>query len=207
MLRRVHTLMVLSWLAIPGFAVSGLAVSGWAGSAWGQDTPPAPSAVGVIDAISYSPIPAGAGFATQANDSTALTNDALQRVNDALGRKGYRVDNQSNLVLQVETQLVRGVKQDTPVGELTANNNEAVVQGKLYSSTQNSLLNPQRPISSGSGAYRINLSVYDKTNGLYVWRGSINRSDPTVDIEKASDEMVPALLEYLGKTEKPAVAP
>ena len=204
MLRRVHTLLVLSWLAVPGLSVSGLALSGLGASAWGQDTPPAASPVGVIDSISYSPIPDGAAFVTQANDSTALTNDALERVNAALARKGYQINNRSNLVLSVETQLVRGVKQDTPVGQLTANNNEAVVQGKLYSSTQNSLLNPQRPISSGSGAYRINLSVYDKTNGLYVWRGSINRSDPSMDINLASDDMVPALIGYLGKTEKPA---
>ena len=202
MLRRVHALMVLSWLAIPG-----LAVPGFTGAAWGQDAPPEPSAVGVIDAVSYSPIPAGAGFATQANDSTALTSDTLQRVNDSLGQKGYRVDNHSNLVLQVETQLVRGVKQDTPVGQLTATNNGAVVEGKLYSSTQNSLLNPQRPMVSGTSAYRINLSVYDRTNGIYVWRGSINRSDASIDVDKASDAMVPALLDYLGKTEKPAVAP
>jgi hypothetical protein len=200
MLRRIQEIVILSWLVAPGL------VAGVGASAWAQDAVPAeaPSVIGVIDAVAYTPIPAGAGFATQSNDNTALTDDALQRVNETLGQKGYRIDNQANLVLSVETQLVRGVAQDTPVGELLANNDVAIVQGKLYSSTQNSLLNPQRPVASGDGIYRIKLAVYDRSNGLYVWRGSINRTDPTVDIGKASAEMVPALLEYLGKTEKPA---
>ena len=196
MLRRVRAVVILGWAVVPALV----------GPAWSQDDAAAgtPSPVGTVEAVSYSPIPAGAGLATQANDSSALTDDALRRVNATLSGRGYRVDNKSNLVLTVETQLVRGVRQDTPVGQLTATNNVAIVQGKLYSSTQNSLLNPTRPISSEAGIYRINLSVYDRTTGIYVWRGSINRSDPSVDIDKAGDQMVPALLDYLGKTEKPA---
>lgn len=159
---------------------------------------------GRIEAVAYSPIANGAGFSIQANDNTALTDDTLRRVNDAISRAGYLADSHANLVMTVETQLVRGVRQDTPVGELSANNDEAIVQGKLYSSTQNSLLNPQRPISSADGIFRISVSVYDRTSGIYVWRGSISRSDPSMDIDKAAAQMVPALMSYLGKTEKPA---
>jgi hypothetical protein len=183
-------------------SIAFLGLAAFCAPAGAQDGAPPP--VGTIEAIAYAPIPDGAVFTLQANDNTALTDDTMRRVSEAVTRAGYRLEPKAELVMSVETQLVRGVRQDTPVGELTATNNEAIVQGKLYSSTQNSLLNPQRPVNSAAGIFRIRVSVYNRTTGLYVWRGSINRSDPSMDINLASDDMVPALIGYLGKTEKPA---
>ncbi len=181
-------------------AICGLAA--FCAQAGAEDAAPQP--IGTVQAVAYSPIAEGAAFTLQANDNTALTDDTLRRVSDAVTQAGYRLEPKADLVMSVETQLVRGVRQDTPVGELSATNNEAIVQGKLYSSTQNSLLNPQRPITSTEGIFRITVSVYDRTSGLYVWRGTVDRSDSSMDINLASDDMVPALIGYLGKTVKPA---
>ena len=87
---------------------------------------------------------------------------------------------------------MRGDKQDDPLGQVHANNDEAAVQARLFSTSQNSLLNPQRPIGSPDRTYRISLAVYDRKSGLYVWRGSAMRNDPNLDVTQASNEMIAA---------------
>jgi hypothetical protein len=155
---------------------------------------PAPS----IQAIDYAPIPAGAAFDVQADDD--LSQDAIERVQSELVNHGYAAQDQGALVMVIETDLVRGDKQDDPFGQVHANNDEAAVQARLFSTSQNSLLNPQQPIGSADRTYRINVSIYDRQSGLYVWRGSAMRSDPNLDLTQASNEMISALIGAVGKT-------
>jgi hypothetical protein len=103
----------------------------------------------------------------------------------------------------VETNLVRGQKQDDPLGQAYADNNGAKVQARLFSTNQNSLLNPQQNIGSADRLYRISVSVYDRASGLYIWRGSVMRNDPDLDVNKASNEMVAELIATLGRTVHP----
>ena len=69
---------------------------------------------------------------------------------------------------------------------------------------QNSLLNPQQPIGSAERTYRINVAIYDRNSGLYVWRGTAMRNDPNLDVDQASNEMISALIGAVGKTVTPA---
>jgi hypothetical protein len=140
------------------------------------------------------------------NNDTELDQEALDLVNQALVGRGYSVDTAGSLVMVVETDLVRGQKQDDPLGQAYADNNGAKVQARLFSTSQNSLLNPQQPIGSADRLFRISLSVYDRASGLYVWRGSVMRNDPDLDVNKASNEMVAALIATLGRTVHPAPA-
>ncbi|HVT53497.1 MAG TPA: hypothetical protein VHE77_18085 [Dongiaceae bacterium] len=167
----------------------------------GQAEPPAS-----VQAVSYAPIAPGAQFETQMNNDTELDQEALDLVNQALVGRGYSVDTAGSLVMVVETDLVRGQKQDDPLGQAYADNNGAKVQARLFSTSQNSLLNPQQPIGSADRLFRISLSVYDRASGLYVWRGSVMRNDPDLDVNKASNEMVAALIATLGRTVHPAPA-
>ena len=176
-------------------------------AAWAQAATPAPAAKPDVQAVAYAPIPAGARFETQANDDSELNQEALEKVNAELAGRGYAVAGGAGLVMVIETDLVRGQRQDDPLGQAFANNDEAKVQARLFSSSQNSLLNPQQPIGSADRIYRISVSVYNRASGLYVWRGSVSRSDPDLDVNQASNEMIMALMATVGKSVKGTPAP
>jgi hypothetical protein len=174
----------------------------------------------VVSAMSYSPIPPGSSFDTQANDDTAMDHDTVERVNAGLAERGYKVAPSAPYVMIVEADLVRSARQDSPgygqgygfstdggtrfdrLGYGSATDSDRRYDGRLYSKSQTSLLNPNPPVDTSNRTYRISLSVYDRQSGLYVWRGSVNRSDPNLDVNQASVEMVAALLTHLGQTVK-----
>jgi hypothetical protein len=155
-----------------------------------------------IQAVDYAPVPAGSVFEVQADDD--LSQDAVERVQAELANNGYAAQDQAPLVMVIETDLVRGQKQDDPFGQVRANDDEAAVQARLFSTSQNSLLNPQQPVGSADRLYRINVSIYDRQSGLYVWRGTAMRSDPNLDVTQASNEMISALIGAVGKNVAPA---
>jgi hypothetical protein len=167
----------------------------------------APTPKPEIQAVDYAPIPAGSRFEIQSNDDTELNQEAVQRVNAELANRGYGAESGAPLVLVVETDLVRGAKQDDPLGQVYADNDGAKVQARLFSTSQNSLLNPQETIGPADRLYRINLAVYDRASGLYVWRGSAMRNDPNLDVTEASNEMIATLVGAIGKSVKPPVQP
>ena len=172
------------------------------GEASAQAAAPLPESGPHIQAVDYAPVPAGSTFEVQADDE--LSQDAGERVRSELANHGYASDDQASLVMVIDTDLVRGEKQDDPFGQVRANNDEAEMQARLFSTSQNSLLNPQQPIGSAERTYRINVSIYDRNSGLYVWRGSAMRNDPNLDVDQAGDEMISALIGSVGKTVAPA---
>jgi hypothetical protein len=156
-----------------------------------------------VQAVDYAPIPAGSVFEIQSNDNDELNQDMIERVQGELANHGYAAQDDASLVMIIETDLVRGAKQDDPLGQVHADNDGAAVQARLFSTSQNSLLNPQRPIGSPDRTYRISVSVYDRKSGLYVWRGTAMRSDPNLDLTQASNEMISALIGTVGKSVTP----
>jgi hypothetical protein len=156
-----------------------------------------------IQAVDYAPVPAGSTFEVQADDD--LSQDAIERVRAELANHGYASQDESSLVMVIETDLIRGQKQDDPFGQVraNANNDEAAVQARLFSTSQNSLLNPQQPVGSADRLYRISVSIYDRQSGLYVWRGTAMRNDPNLDVTQASNEMISALIGAVGTNVAP----
>lgn len=192
--------------ALRNSVVAGALLFAATGIAGAQSSSDPPEPAKSVQAVAYGPIAAGSQFETQMNNDTELDQEALDLVNQALVGRGYGVDSAAPLVMVVETNLVRGQKQDDPLGQAYADNNGAKVQARLFSSNGNSILNPQQPIGPSDRLYRISLSVYNRASGLYIWRGSIMRNDPDLDVNKASNEMVAALIATLGRTVKPAPA-
>lgn len=182
---------------------SGLLLATMVSSGAQSASPAAPATTpdAVIQAVSYNAIPAGARFETQINDDSELNQETLSLVNQTLAGRGYGVDTGAPLVMVVDTDLVRGQKQDDPFGQSTSERNEG--SSRLFSSSQNSLLNPEQPIASSDRIFRINLAVYDRASGLYVWRGSAVRSNSDLDVSKASNQMVSELVGYLGRSVQP----
>ena len=156
-----------------------------------------------IQAVDYAPIPAGSAFEVQTNDDDELNQEMIERVQSELANHGYAAGDEASLVMVIEADLIRGDKQDDPLGQVHADNNDAAVQARLFSTSQNSLLNPQRPIGSPDRTYRISLAIYDRKSGLYVWRGSAMRNDPNLDVTQASNEMIAALIGAVGKSVQP----
>jgi hypothetical protein len=189
---------------LPAALLAALALAS-AGQALAQAA--APARKPQVQSIAYGPIPPGARFETQVNDDSELNQEALQRVNAALTGRGYAVAADADLVMVIESALVRGQKQDDPLGQVHADNQGAEVQARLFSTAQNSLLNPQQPIGPADRLYRINLSVYNRASGLYIWRGSATRSDPDIDVSQAGNEMVSELIAAIGKTVNPPAQP
>ena len=194
----------LSSQALPSLSAVALAtvLSLASGEAMAQAAASSPDPGPSIQAVDYAPIPAGSIFEVQADDE--LSQDAIERVQAELANHGYAAQDQASLVMVIDTDLVRGQKQDDPFGQAHANNDEAAVQARLFSTSQNSLLNPQQPIGSADRTYRINVSIYDRNSGLYVWRGTAMRNDPNLDVDQASNEMIGALIGSVGKTVAPA---
>jgi hypothetical protein len=188
--------------AFPSVAALVLGLGLASGQALAQAAASLPEPGPSIQAVDYAPIPAGSVFEVQADDD--LSQDAVERVQAELANHGYAAQDAGPLVMVIESDLVRGDKQDDPFGQVHANNDEAAVQARLFSTSQNSLLNPQQPIGSPDRTYRINVSIYDRQSGLYVWRGSAMRNDPNLDVTQASNEMISALIGAVGKTVQPA---
>jgi hypothetical protein len=196
--------MPLSRRRLPGSGALALAaaLSLAAGHAFGQAATQQPDPAPSIQAVGYAPVPVGAAFEVQADD--ALSQDAVERVRAELANHGYAAEDQAPLVMVLESDLIRAERQDDPFGQVHADNDEAEVRARLFSTTQNSLLNPQQPIGSADRAYRINISIYDRKTGLYVWRGSAMRNNPNLDVVQAGNEMIGALIGAIGKTVTPA---
>jgi hypothetical protein len=195
------TLMQRRFPSVGALALT-IGLSFASGNAQAQAAASLPEPGPSIQAVGYAPIPAGSIFEVQADDE--LSQDAVERVEAELANHGYASQDQASLVMVVDTDLVRGQKQDDPFGQVRANNDDASVNARLFSTSQNSLLNPQQPIGSADRIYRINVSVYDRNSGLYVWRGTAMRNDPNLDVAQASNEMISALIGAVGKTVAPA---
>jgi hypothetical protein len=195
------TLMPRRFATVSALALAaGLSLA--SGDALAQAAAALPESGPNVQTVDYAPIPAGSIFEVQADDE--LSQDAVERVQSELANHGYAAQDRASLVMVIDTDLVRGEKQDDPFGQVRANNDEAEMQARLFSTSQNSLLNPQQPIGSAERTYRINVAIYDRNSGLYVWRGTAMRNDPNLDVDQASNEMISALIGAVGKTVTPA---
>jgi hypothetical protein len=195
--------MTLMQRLFPALMLAG-GLSCASGEALAQAAASLPESSPHIQAVDYAPVPAGAIFEVQADDE--LSQDAVERVRSELANHGYASQEQASLVRVIESDLIRGEKQDDPFGQVHANNDKAEMQARLFSTSQNSLLNPQQPIGSAERTYRISVSIYDRKSGLYVWRGTAMRNDPNLDVDQAGNEMISALIGSVGKTVAPTAA-
>ncbi len=190
--------------AFPSAAVLAVGLTMGSGAVFAQAAASLPVSGSSVQAVDYAPVPAGSVFEVQTNDDDELNQDMIERVQSELANHGYAAQDEASLVMVIEADLIRGEKQDDPLGQVHADNDDAAVQARLFSTSQNSLLNPQRPIGSPDRTYRISLAVYDRKSGLYVWRGSAMRNDPNLDVTQASNEMIAALIGAVGKSVGPA---
>lgn len=160
----------------------------------------------VINAVAYQPIPPGAVLETQPETQSQMDEDAWRMVDGDLGGRGYTIGSEGNLVLTVATQLTSRISADQSVGEVNAKKTDPK-NAALFSTEGNTLLNPRDPVNTTDRTFRINLTVYDRSSGHYVWRGSAERADASIDPATALREMLPALLDRLGENASGVTVP
>ncbi len=92
-----------------------------------------------------------------------------------------------------------GCRRICPVSDVNARKSDPK-NASLFSTGGGTLLNPADPINTTDRVFRVNMTVYDRPTGHYVWRGTAQRGDANVDPATAMREMVPALLDHFGET-------
>lgn len=196
-------------------ALAALIFAQTAGSAtWAQtqveQSAPAPDqlppvGVGNLNAKDYAPIAAGSGFDTVVQDptnldSSSLDNTILERVNRELVARGYHVDHNAAMVMLVDGDLVRGTSKDAVVDKIKGiGGQQDDHQGNVFSTNGNTLLTQAVP-DNHPNTFRINLSIYDRGTGTYLWRGSMERGTSDLTPDKATDHMVPPLVGMIGQS-------
>lgn len=159
-----------------------------------------------IDAVSYQPIPPGAALQTQPETQSQMDDDAWQQVDADLKGRGYAIGGDGDLVVTVATQLVSRLNADQSVGDVNAKKRDPK-NSALFSTEGGTLLNPNDPINTTDRVFRLNLTVYDRPSGHYVWRGTVERADASIDPATALREMLPALLDHFGETAEAVTVP
>lgn len=176
-----------------------------------QSNQPLPLGVGILNAKDYQPIAPGSGFDTVVQDPTnldnaTLDNSILDRVNRELVTRGYRVDHDAPLVMLVDGDLVRGASKDAVVDKIKGISGQNDHQGNVFSTNGNTLLTKAVP-DNHPNTFRINLSIYDRNTGIYLWRGSMERGTSDLTPDKATERMVPPLVGTIGKSEQDRTIP
>lgn len=165
----------------------------------------APANLAVIQSVAYAPIPPGARIVTQPETQGEMDDTAWRLANDDLAARGYQVGNDGDLVFTVETQLVDRLSTDRPQQSLVAGS--AVAEGMQYSTNEQTLLNPEAPLNRNDRIFRVNVTVYDRANGSFLWRGSAERETAEIDPNTALKLMLPALLDHFGENASSVAVP
>jgi hypothetical protein len=179
------------------------------------------NAVAIASATTYTPIAADAALDVSTADSSELASNAVELTSGTLKQSGYTISRDAPYALDVTAVLVRGVGQEQNVpranqgttrgdGYTNPENNTApadsLTQGNFFDNTRGAFLSPAEP-QRGGHLLRVTLSVYDRKNGLYVWRGQVERDSLEVDVDSSMQQMVPALLAHFGETLAPTAIP
>ncbi len=172
-----------------------------------------PAAVATASAISYAAIPADAALDIVPATDTELANQAVEITLKATSAQGHAQSRDAVYVMSVDAVLIRAVGQDaglarpqegTKRGDQYTNydqsqSGEPLTRGNLFSSENGALLSPAQP-QTGGHLLRVSYEVYSRENGLYVWRGQIERDSLGVGPDASLEQMIPALLAHFGAT-------
>jgi hypothetical protein len=178
------------------------------------------NAVAIVSATTYTPIPAGAALDVSSADRSQLAGNAVELTSGTLKQGGYTISRDAPYALDVTAVLIRGVGQEQNVpranqgstrgdGYTNPENTapgDSLTQGNFFDNTRGAFLSPAEP-QRGGHLLRVTLSVYDRKNGLYVWRGQVERDSLEVAVDSSMQQMVPALLAHFGESLPPVAVP
>lgn len=179
---------------------------------------PAPNALaqyaeeGVLNAVSYHPLPAGQPLAVRPLDNSDENLEILAEFERVLREQGYTIHPESPLVLTFDTEDRIGAWSDDGRRTVLELEGSGGVIGRDSARARFNIFDSQRGgiVNEGEGGngvvtpsqYRLNVAIEEKGGGERLWQGWA-----TADLQQNSGTalvkaMVPALVRSLGETIK-----
>jgi hypothetical protein len=154
-----------------------------------------------VYAVAYRPIPEGVTLQVRARGGSDLDMKAKQAAERSLTETGYVFSTDAALVLTVDTATEVENIETGAFGSTQMSQNEAEISFNVWSSQQSSILQGRRTGVTGRMQYRIEMTVYSRVNGQYLWRGTVTTATGPAGALTATGPMVDRLLESLGESE------
>ncbi len=176
-------------------------------------TAPAVHADGLLNAVSFQPLPQGAALFVRPLDNSDQ-NIALQaEFERELKQKGFTVSKDASLIFSFETRDAAGSWTGggpNPFVELSNNHDQSGVNApqvrfNLFNSNRGGILNPARKDRTRTvtpSRFRIDVTIDDRTNGKRLWQGWSTDDISIWTIRSMSMSMIPAIVNGMGKTVK-----
>jgi hypothetical protein len=167
---------------------------------------------GVLNAVSYLPLPRGAAIAVRPLDDTDDNLILQHEFEQRLRAQGYVVSADAALVLTFETRNEIGAWSDAgqrrPLelkqSRAASGIQDPQVQLNLYDSSRGGVFNEGRGRTAITtpGRYRLDASIDDRTNGQRLWQGWSVADLGAFDSLQLTRAMVPAIVGSVGQTLK-----
>ncbi len=167
---------------------------------------------GVLNAVSYLPMPGGASIAVRPLDDTDDNLILQHEFERRLRAQGYTVSPDAVLVLTFETRDVIGAWSDSGqrrVIELKQSRAASGIQDpqvhlNLYDSNRGGVFNEGRGRTAITtpGRYRLDASIDNRTNGQRLWQGWSVAELGAFDSLNLTRTMVPVIVGGIGQTLK-----
>ncbi len=161
-------------------------------------------APGRMNAQTFRDVPADVTLRVRPFDDTRDNRRLKQQIERALERKGHKIDDRAGVLsMNFETAVQQIGRAGPPagIGTLQADRDDARVRLNLYSTNEDSLVNPRRSEGGGSGSVQFQLTLsLDDARGTRLWQGTATLLGSPIDEVAAYGAMARALLEELGRT-------
>ncbi len=154
-----------------------------------------------VDAVAYRPVPDGVTLQVRSRGDSDLDLKAKLAVERSLADSGYVFSADAALILTVDTATEVENVETGAFGSTQMTQDEAEITFNVWSSQQSSILQGRRTGVTGRMQYRIEMTVYSRVNGQYLWRGTVTAATGPAGAHAATGPMVERLLESLGETE------
>lgn len=153
-------------------------------------------------ATAYKPIPVGAALSLKTADNSDLTMQMQELMRAELQRDGYRIIDDSPLVLMIGTRAPPSLDDDESLPMKVAGGKDSIgMRFKLVGTNSSGLLQDSpEPLAED---YQISLSVSDRRTDEYLWRGVANVCQCGQGILAASRQVAPELADAIGRTTGP----
>ncbi len=168
----------------------------------------AQAAEGIINAISFRPIPTQATIAVRPWDNSDENMKTAQLIKTQLKSLGYKIAPNAKITLSFETKnelgkWSRGTKNKSVEFSAeagSATENDAKVRLNIFSSSEGGILNPAK--KSGENILsKISLEItLDQQNGPRLWQGEAVAGVRQTDSASVIYRLTPILVDQLGKT-------
>jgi len=195
-----------------GSALAGCAVLMMvhAGMAMAQESPK-----GVLNAVSFKPLPAGAPILVRPFDDTDENLVIKKDIEAALTARGYTLGTDpKGIVLSFESRSQPGYWTSTSqrkfielqgtagTGTRAEKNTRGIVN--LYDSQKGAVLNKgsHSVVTPAATLYRLDVTIDDKTDGKSLWRAWAVANLAEANEVTLAKAMVPAIVDSIGKGAK-----